>query len=85
MSGTRAAQRYAKAILSLALEQNSEVDVYNDIRYTTFALMSEIATELQDDFHSWKTDCIFCTNNELIINKVKSIILSYGLNCKIEI
>jgi len=61
------------------------VDVYNDIRYTTFALMSEIANELQDDFHSWKTDCIFCTNNELIINKVKSIILSYGLNCKIEI
>ena len=31
MSGTRAAQRYAKAILSLALEQNSEVDVYNDM------------------------------------------------------
>jgi F-type H+-transporting ATPase subunit delta len=31
MSGTRAAQRYAKAILSLALEQNSEADVYNDM------------------------------------------------------
>ena len=31
MSGSRAAIRYAKAILSFALEQNKEVEVNNDM------------------------------------------------------
>ena len=31
MSGSRAAVRYAKAILSFALEQNKEVEVNNDM------------------------------------------------------
>ena len=66
-------------------ENNDLIEIYNDIRYTTFALMNEIAVEIKDEFHSWKTDCIFCTDNKLTINKVKEIIESYGLTCKLEI
>ena len=65
-------------------QDNDLIEIYNDIRYTTFALMYEISLILKNEFHSWKTDCIFCTDNELIINKVTQIIESYGLTCKVE-
>ena len=65
-------------------QDNDLIEIYNDIRYTTFSLMYEISLILKNEFHSWKTDCIFCTDNELIINKVTQIIESYGLTCKVE-
>ncbi len=46
MSGTRAAQRYAKAILSLALEQKSEVDVYNDMSLIVGTIEGSIDLQL---------------------------------------
>lgn len=59
-------------------------DVYNDIRYSTYGVMNEIAEELGDDFCCWKTDCIFFYDTEENIGLVKDIIESYGLSCKIE-
>lgn len=35
------------------------VDLYNDIRYTTFSIMKEVADLLGEDFYCWRTDCIY--------------------------
>lgn len=59
-------------------------DVYNDIRYSTYGVMLEVAEELGEDFCSWKTDCVFFTDTQANRKKVKEIIESYGLECKIE-
>lgn len=59
-------------------------NVYLDIRYSTYGIMREIARELGDDFCSWKTDCVFFHDTKENREKVKAIIESYGLECKIE-
>lgn len=59
-------------------------NVYLDIRYSTYGVMREIARELGDDFCSWKTDCVFFHDTKLNRDNVRSIIESYGLECKIE-
>ena len=59
-------------------------NVYLDIRYSTYGVMREIARELGDDFCSWKTDCVFFHDTFQNREKVREIIESYGLECKIE-
>ena len=59
-------------------------NVYLDIRYSTYGVMREIARELGDDFCSWKTDCVFFHDTFQNREKVRAIIESYGLECKIE-
>jgi hypothetical protein len=59
-------------------------NVYLDIRYSTYGVMLEIAEELGDDFCSWKTDCVFFHDTFDNREKVRAIIESYGLECKIE-
>jgi len=59
-------------------------NVYLDIRYSTYGVMREIARELGDDFCSWKTDCVFFHDTFTNREKVRAIIESYGLECKIE-
>ena len=59
-------------------------NVYLDIRYSTYGIMREIARELGDDFCSWKTDCVFFHDTKENREKVRAIIESYGLECKIE-
>ena len=60
-------------------------NIYKDIRYSTYGVMFEIAKELGDDFCCWKTDCIFFYDTEDNRIMVKSIIESYGLECKVEV
>jgi hypothetical protein len=59
-------------------------NVYLDIRYSTYGVMREVARELDEDFCSWKTDCVFFHDTKENREKVKQIIESYGLECKIE-
>jgi hypothetical protein len=59
-------------------------EIYNDIRFTTYGIMYECSELLQNDFHSWKTDCIFFKDTKKNIKLVKELIESYGLSCKIE-
>ena len=59
-------------------------NVYLDIRYSTYGVMREVARELGDDFCSWKTDCVFFHDTKENRAKVREIIESYGLECKIE-
>lgn len=68
-------------------EVNDDEDlrtIYDDIRYSTYGVMNEIAEELGDDFCCWKTDCIFFTDTEENRQIARDIIESYGLSCKIE-
>jgi hypothetical protein len=59
-------------------------NVYLDIRYSTYAVMLEIARELKDDFCCWKTDCIFFHDTENNRTIATEIIESYGLDWKVE-
>lgn len=66
-------------------ESNQELlDLYNDIRYTTYGIMKELADKLGNDFHSWKTDCIYF--KDLVRNKklVTETFDSYDLLWKYE-
>ena len=59
-------------------------DIYNDVRFSTYGVMLEISELLGEDFCCWKTDCIFFKDTIENRDKAKTIIESYGLNCKIE-
>tara|TARA_Y100001937_G_C7133368_1_gene338706 strand:- start:2413 stop:3138 length:726 start_codon:yes stop_codon:yes gene_type:complete len=59
-------------------------DIYNDIRFCTYAVMYECAEELGDDFYCWKTDCINFKDTQENRKKVMDLIESYDLECKIE-
>ena len=58
---------------------------YLDIRYSTYGVLLEIANELGDDFHSWKTDCIFFKDNKENINLVRKRLDEFGIQSKIEL
>ena len=58
--------------------------IYNDIRYSTYGVMKEVAEELGNDFESWKTDCVFFNDTKENRVIVTEIIEGYGLSCKIE-
>jgi hypothetical protein len=66
-------------------EGNKELqDVYLDIRYTTYAVMQEIADALGKDFHSWKTDCVFFKETKENKLLVETILDGYCLEYKME-
>ena len=59
---------------------NKELEnFYLDIRYSTYGVLLEIANELGDDFHSWKTDCIFFKDNKENINLVRKRLDEFGI------
>ena len=58
---------------------------YLDIRYSTYGVLLEIADELGDDFHSWKTDCIFFNDTKDNIALVRKRLDEFGINSKIEL
>tara|TARA_R110000850_G_scaffold231549_10_gene356535 strand:- start:43 stop:723 length:681 start_codon:yes stop_codon:yes gene_type:complete len=65
---------------------NKELEnFYLDIRYSTYGVLLEIANELGDDFHSWKTDCIFFKDNKENINLVRKRLDEFGIQSKIEL
>ena len=65
---------------------NKELEnFYLDIRYSTYGVLLEIANELGDDFHSWKTDCIFFKDNKENINLVRKRLDEFGIESKIEL
>jgi len=59
-------------------------NLYNDIRFTTYAVMYECAEALGDDFESWKTDCIFFYDTETNRKKVVDILENYELLYKYQ-
>ena len=66
-------------------EGNKELqDVYLDIRYTTYAVMQEIADALGKNFHSWKTDCVFFKETKENKLLVETILDGYCLEYKME-
>lgn len=78
---------YENGIYVCEEELNDDDDlreIYNDIRFSTYGVMNEIAEELGDDFCCWKTDCIFFNDSEENRKLSIDIIESYGLTCKIE-
>lgn len=65
---------------------NKELEnFYLDIRYSTYGVLLEIANELGDDFHSWKTDCIFFNDTKDNISLVRKRLDEFGINSKIEL
>ncbi len=78
---------YAKGEFSH--EEKSEpikelIDIYNDIRYSTFAVLKDISIELGNDFYCWKTDCVYFKNIKRNILLVTNILDSHDLLWKIE-
>lgn len=60
------------------------IDLYNDIRYSTFAVMKEIADKLGNDFCSWKTDCIYFKDLKRNREYVSQVLEDYDLPYKFE-
>ena len=66
-------------------EANTEyLDLYNDIRYTTFNVMKELSEQLGKDFHSWRTDCIYFKDTKKNMKYVTETLDSYDLLWKVE-
>lgn len=59
-------------------------DIYLDIRFTTYAVMEEIADSLGGDFYCWKTDCVFFHDTSTNRKLVTTILDGYGLEYKME-
>jgi len=74
--------KYARNELSQG-DQSLE-NVYLDIRYTTYAVMKEIADGLGNDFYCWKTDCVFFKDTKENKQLVITLLDGYGLEHKIE-
>ena len=64
---------------------NTLMDIYNDIRQSTYRVMEEISTKLNNDFFCWRTDCIYFKNTEENCKKVIDIIESNNIGWKYEI
>jgi len=65
---------------------NKELEnFYLDIRYSTYGVLLEIANELGDDFHSWKTDCIFFKDTKENIDLVRKRFDEFGIQSKVEL
>lgn len=77
MSGSRAAIRYAKAILSFALEQNKEVEVNNDMLLIASTISENDDLQMLLDSPVLKSDLKKSTLKEVFSSKVSS--LSIGL------
>jgi F-type H+-transporting ATPase subunit delta len=77
MSGSRAAIRYAKAILSFALEQNKEVEVNNDMLLVAKTIEESKDLQLLLSSPILKSDLKKSTLKEVFSGKISS--LSVGL------
>lgn len=77
MSGSRAAIRYAKAVLSFALEQNKEVQVNNDMVLVANTINESADLKLLLNSPVLKSDIKKATLKEVFDSKVSS--LSIGL------
>lgn len=77
MSGSRAAVRYAKAVLNFALEQNKEVEVNNDMLLVAETIEESKDLQLLLSSPVLKTDLKRAALKEVFSNKISS--LSIGL------
>ena len=77
MSGSRAAIRYAKAILSFALEQNKEVEVNNDMLLIASTISENSDLQMLLDNPVLKSDLKKSALKEVFTSKISS--LSIGL------
>ena len=63
-------------------------DFYKDIRFTTYNVMKETGEMLGEDFHSYKTDCIYFNdtphNREIVIKQLESYNLLWKYQNKNE-
>lgn len=67
-------------------EANNELmDVYNDIRQSTYRIMQEIADALGDDFFCWRTDCIYFKNTKKNCKTVIDIVEEHNIGWKYEL
>jgi hypothetical protein len=83
----RTYQIYKEGVYSHDEQYKSNVrlqNLYLDIRYSTYGVMYDIATQLGEDFCCWKTDCIFFHDTEENQKLVRDCIEEYGLECKVE-
>ncbi len=64
-------------------EANNELmNLYNDIRQSTYRIMQEIADALGGDFFCWRTDCIYFKNTEENCQTVINIVESHNIGWK---
>lgn len=77
MSGSRAAVRYAKAILSFSLEQTKEVEVNNDMLLVANTIEENTDLQLLLNSPILKSDIKKSALKEVFSNKISS--LSFGL------
>lgn len=77
MSGSRAAVRYAKAILSFSLEQNKEVEVNNDMLLVANTINENTDLQLLLNSPILKSDLKKAALKEVFSTKISS--LSFGL------
>ena len=77
MSGSRAAVRYAKAILSFSLEQNKEVEVNNDMLLVANTIEENTDLQLLLNSPILKSDLKKAALKEVFSTKISS--LSFGL------
>lgn len=73
MSGSRAAVRYAKAILSFALEQSKEVEVNNDMLLITNTIVDSKDLQLLLSSPVIKSEIKKATIKEVFASKVSSL------------
>lgn len=73
MSGTRAALRYAKAILSIALEQQKEVEVYDDLMLVANTIDDSIELQLLLKNPILKSEIKKAALNEVFSNKISKL------------
>ena len=64
---------------------NVLMDIYHDIRQSTYSIMQEIADELGNDFFCWRTDCVYFKNTVDNCNKVISIVEQHNIGWKYEL
>lgn len=77
MSGSRAAVRYAKAILSFSLEQTKEVEVNNDMLLVANTIEENVDLQLLLNSPILKSNVKKSALQEVFSNKISS--LSFGL------
>lgn len=77
MSGSRAAVRYAKAVLNFALEQNKEVEVNSDMLLVAETIDESKDLQLLLSSPVLKTDIKRAALKEVFLNKIST--LSIGL------
>lgn len=73
MSGSRAAVRYAKAILSFALEQNKEVQVNNDMLLISTTIEESKDLQLLLSSPIIKSELKKATINDVFASKISSL------------